>query len=145
MIIGKRVFVFILLALAVLVSGSCMAKRNTKVAFSEGVEKYQWNIDASEKGDSRNEDARITSAIKSSFAKDALLSSSSINVDPVNGSVTLNGEVSSQIKADHAVQLGRSVHGVKRLHSIWLFKTAGSTKFEVDFGSRCGSARMLVG
>jgi len=116
--IGKRVFIVVLLALAVLVSGSCMAKRITTVAMNEGViEKYQWNNDESENGDSRTEDARITSAINIKFKKDVILSSSKINVDTVNGSVTLNGEVSTQLKADHAVQLGRSVEGVKRVRS----------------------------
>lgn len=125
---SKKVFLFVLLTLLVLVSGNCVAKRNTGVAMNEGViERYQWNVDESDDADGRTEDARITSAIKMKFANDVLLSSSKINVDTINGSVTLNGEVSSQIKADHATQLGRSVDGVKRVRSNLIVQN--STKY----------------
>ena len=114
----KIVFMFILLALAVLVSTSCMAKRNIGVAMSEGtIERYQWDVDESENADGRTQDASITSAIKMKFAEDDLVSSSKINVDTTNGSVTLNGKVSSQLKVDRAMQLGRSVKGVKLVRS----------------------------
>lgn len=113
----KIVFMFILLALAVVVSMSCMAKRNI-VAMQEGtIERYEWDVDESENADGRIQDATITSAIKMKFAEDKLVSSSRINVDTTNGSVTLNGKVSSQEKVDRAIQLGRSVEGVKLVRS----------------------------
>jgi osmotically-inducible protein OsmY len=114
----KMVFIFILLALAVLISVGCTTKRNTAVAMNEGViEKYQWDVDTSKNADSRTDDANISSAIMVKFAKDDLLSSSRINVDTTNGSVTLNGKVSTQLMADRAMELGRSVEGVKRVRS----------------------------
>lgn len=114
----KMVFIFILLALAVLISVGCTAKRNTAVAMNEGlIERYQWDVEASENADGRNQDANISSAIMLKFAKDDLISSSRINVDTTNGSVTLSGKVSSQLKADRAMELGRSVEGVKRVRS----------------------------
>jgi osmotically-inducible protein OsmY len=114
----KMVFIFILLALAVLISVGCTAKRNTAVAMNEGlIERYQWDVDASKNADGRTQDANISSAIMLKFAKDDLISSSRINVDTTNGSVTLNGKVSSQLKADRAMELGRSVEGVKRVRS----------------------------
>jgi osmotically-inducible protein OsmY len=113
----KMVFIFILLALAVLVSVGCTAKR-TAVAMNEGlIERYQWDVDASENADGRTQDANLSSAIMLKFANDDLLSSSRINVDTTNRSVTLNGKVSTQLKADRAMELGRSVEGVKRVRS----------------------------
>jgi osmotically-inducible protein OsmY len=114
----KMVFIFILLALAVLISVGCTAKKNTAVAMNEGViERYQWDVDTSKNADSRTDDANISSAIMVKFAKDDFLSSSRINVDTTNGSVTLNGKVSTQLIADRAMELGRSVEGVKRVRS----------------------------
>jgi osmotically-inducible protein OsmY len=114
----KMVFIFILLALAVLVSAGCTAKRNTGVAMNEGlIERYQWDVDVSKNADGRTEDANISSAIMLKFATDDLISSSRINVDTTNSSVTLNGKVSTQLKADRAMELGRSVEGVKRVRS----------------------------
>ena len=114
----KMVFIFILLALAVLISVGCTAKKNTGVAMNEGlIERYQWDVDASKNSDGRTQDASISSAIMMKFANDDLLSSSRINVDTTNGSVTLNGKVSTQPKADRAMELGRSVEGVKRVRS----------------------------
>lgn len=114
----KMVFIFILLTLAVLISVGCTAKRNTAVAMNEGlIERYQWDVDASKNADGRTQDANISSAIMLKFAKDDLISSSRINVDTTNGSVTLNGKVSTQLKADRAMELGRSVEGVKRVRS----------------------------
>ena len=114
----KMVFIFILLAMAVLVSVGCTAKKNTAVAMNEGlIERYQWDVDVSENADGRTQDANISSAIMLKFANDDLISSSRINVDTTNGSVTLNGKVSTQLKADRAMELGRSVEGVKRVRS----------------------------
>lgn len=114
----KMVFIFILLAVAVFVSVSCTAKQNTAVAMNEGfIERYQWDVDVSKNADGRTRDANISSAIMLKFANDDLISTSRINVDTTNGSVTLNGQVSTQPKADRAMELGRSVEGVKRVRS----------------------------
>ncbi|HSE43503.1 MAG TPA: BON domain-containing protein [Acidobacteriota bacterium] len=114
----KMVFIFVVLALAVLVSLSCTTKRNTAAALNEGtIEKFQWGFDVSENADGRTNDANISSAIMLKFANDDLLSSSRINVDTTNGSVTLSGKVKTQLKVDRAMELGRSVEGVRRVRS----------------------------
>jgi hyperosmotically inducible periplasmic protein len=112
------VFIFILLTLAGLISVGCTAKRNTVVAMNEGlVERYQWDVDVADNSDGRTQDANISSAIMLKFANDDLISSSRINVDTINGTVTLSGKVSTQPKVDRAMELGRSVEGVKRVRS----------------------------
>lgn len=115
---NKKIVLFILLALAVLISVGCTGKKNTAVATNEGlIERYQWEVDVSKNADGRTDDANISSALMVKFAKDDLLSSSRINVDTTNGSVTLSGKVSTQQKADRAMELGRTVEGVKRVRS----------------------------
>jgi hyperosmotically inducible periplasmic protein len=65
----------------------------------------------------RLQDASISSTIKARFAGDKLVSSSDINVDTSGGHVTLNGNVDSQAEVTRAVEIGRSVDGVKSVHS----------------------------
>ncbi len=62
-------------------------------------------------------DADISSAIRQQFAADGLLSDSDINVDTTHGKVTLKGKGHTQAGADRAIQLGRSVDGVKSVRS----------------------------
>lgn len=64
-----------------------------------------------------SEDATITSSINAAYVKDDLVSALDINVDTRNGVVTLYGSVSSGRVATRAVQLARSVKGVKQVHS----------------------------
>jgi hyperosmotically inducible protein len=112
------VLIVIVSALAVLLYASCTARRNIGIGMNEGViEQYRWNVDESENTEGRIEDARITTMVKMALAKDELVSSSNINVDTTNGSVTLNGKVSSHRKADRAVEIARSIEGVKRVRS----------------------------
>jgi hyperosmotically inducible protein len=40
-----------------------------------------------------------------------------VNVDTVNGKVTLKGSVDSQVQADRAVQIARGTEGVKDVES----------------------------
>ena len=51
------------------------------------------------------------------FANDELVSASDIDVDTNKGHVTLTGTVNSKAEADRALQIGRSVDGVKTVHS----------------------------
>ena len=112
------VLIMVVSALAVLSFASCTAKSNTGVRMNEGdIERYQWSADESENADGRIEDARVSTMVKMELAKDKLVSSSNINVDTTNGSVTLNGKVSSKKKADRAVEITRSIQGVKRVRS----------------------------
>jgi len=117
---NNKVFfrLLLILALAGLISAGCATTKNTGVAIKEGAtEAGQQVADKAEDVGEKIEDASITSAIKMKFANDELVSASNINVDTTNGHVTLNGTVASQAEATRAVQIGRSVDGVKSVHS----------------------------
>ena len=116
----KNVFfrLLLIIALAGLISAGCTTTKNTGVAIKEGAtEAGQQVADKAEDVGEKIEDASITSAIKMKFANDELVSASNINVDTNDGHVTLNGTVASQAEATRAVQIGRSVDGVKSVHS----------------------------
>lgn len=85
-----------------------------------GIGDRENNIEAAQKVNQQAngvEDAGITSAIKTKFANDDLVSGSNISVDTAQGIVTLNGTVASQAELDRAIQLGRSVTGVNIVRS----------------------------
>lgn len=63
------------------------------------------------------DDASITSAVKAKFIKDAEIDAVDINVDTYEGVVTLHGNVPSAAARNRAVQLARSVKGVKNVRS----------------------------
>jgi hypothetical protein len=116
----KNIFFRLLLifALAGFISGGCATTKNTGVAIKEGATEagQQVGEKAGDVGE-KIEDASITSAIKMKFANDKLVSASNINVDTVDGHVTLNGIAASQTEISRAVELGQSVDGVKSVHS----------------------------
>ena len=58
------------------------------------------------------DDAAITASISAEFAKDADLSAIKINVDTMNGNVTLNGPAPSASARDKATLLAKSIKGV---------------------------------
>jgi len=63
------------------------------------------------------EDASITASINAKFANDGVVKMMDINVDTYAGVVTLYGSVHSQLAADRAVTLAKSVKGVKQVVS----------------------------
>ena len=63
------------------------------------------------------DDASITSGVKAKFIKDAEIDALDINVDTYEGVVTLHGNVPSRSARDRAMQLARSVKGVKDVRS----------------------------
>jgi osmotically-inducible protein OsmY len=67
---------------------------------------------------SNDQDASITSAIKLKFADDEVVSVAKIRVDTSDRSVRLMGLVTSQVIADRALYLARSVDSVKNVHSL---------------------------
>jgi osmotically-inducible protein OsmY len=67
---------------------------------------------------SNDQDASITSEIKLKFADDEVVSVAKIHVDTNDRSVRLTGLVMSQVIADRALYLARSVDGVKNVHSL---------------------------
>jgi osmotically-inducible protein OsmY len=63
------------------------------------------------------DDATMTSAVKMKFARDKTVDAFDINVDTKNGNVTLTGTVNTKAEADRAIELARSVEGVKSVKS----------------------------
>lgn len=62
-------------------------------------------------------DASITAAVKMKLANDGVVSASQIAVDTHNGVVILRGGVESAVEANIAVELARSVEGVRSVDS----------------------------
>jgi hyperosmotically inducible periplasmic protein len=65
-------------------------------------------------------DASITAAVKMKMADDPNVSAMNINVDTTDGNVTLSGTVKDQAETDKAVQIAKSVDGVKSVESTKL-------------------------
>jgi hyperosmotically inducible protein len=61
------------------------------------------------------DDALITTKIKSSFAADPQVSALAIDVDTVDGVVSLTGVVESEAQRQRAIQLAQGMDGVKRV------------------------------
>jgi hyperosmotically inducible protein len=62
-------------------------------------------------------DTAITTRIKADLVKERDLSSTGIHVETVKGTVMLSGFVNSKAEADRAVEVARSVDGVKKVES----------------------------
>ena len=60
-------------------------------------------------------DAALTSAVKTKFLADTIVSGLKIDVDTKDGVVTLNGNVASKSEADRAMSLARDTNGVKEV------------------------------
>ncbi len=63
------------------------------------------------------DDASITSGVKTRFISDAQIDALDINVDTYEGVVTLHGSVPSKRLEDRAIQIARSVKGVRGVNS----------------------------
>lgn len=63
-------------------------------------------------------DASLTAKIKSKMALDDLVKARTIDVDTVDGAVTLNGTVASTAERDRAVQLARETEGVTSVQEV---------------------------
>lgn len=70
------------------------------------------------------DDATITAQVSAGLAKDPDLSAMKINVDTVNGKVTLNGPAPSAVARDRAEAIAKGVSGVTSV-SNQLVVTAG--------------------
>ena len=69
------------------------------------------------------DDAGVTAKVKTALAAAKDVSATSINVDTVQGKVTLSGRVSNPSEAERALDVARNVEGVKSVESKL---TAGS-------------------
>ena len=63
------------------------------------------------------DDATITARVNASLAQDPDLSALKINVDTVNGKVTLNGPAPTTVARDRAARLAKAVDGVTAVNN----------------------------
>lgn len=68
------------------------------------------------------DDAVLTTKIKSTFVGDSRLKANDINVKTYKGIVQLSGFVDTQAEADRAVQLARTIKGVKAVNNSLIVK-----------------------
>ncbi len=106
------------LLLALVFSVACASARRTgstvkDATVAAGKEVGDKTEDVIEKVAGKTADATITSAVKMKFAKDKTVDALDINVDTKDGNVTLTGAVKTKTEADQAVELAKSVEGVK--------------------------------
>lgn len=66
--------------------------------------------------------AVLTTKIKSTFIGDSRLKANDISVETYKGIVQLSGFVDTQAEADRAVQLARTVKGVKAVNNSLIIK-----------------------
>ena len=63
------------------------------------------------------DDGVITTKVKSALLADDIVKGLDINVDTMNGSVTLNGTVDNQAQADRATEIAKGIEGVSNVQS----------------------------
>ena len=69
------------------------------------------------------DDATINAKIKAALLQAPDVKGTDVNVDTVNGTVTLKGAVESQAQVDRAVQIARAAEGVKAVSNQLTLKT----------------------
>jgi osmotically-inducible protein OsmY len=123
---NRKFCTLIILVLTVFAFLSCATTHSTSVKNTENemetTPQIVYNLDHKD----RRIDADISSAIKMKFAIDELISDSNITVDTSRCNVTLKGKVDTQAEADRAMKLGRSVNGVRSVHSDLIVKSTTS-------------------
>lgn len=70
------------------------------------------------------DDATITAKVKAELAKVDDVKATDINVDTVNGTVTLRGSVETMAQMDHAATIVKGVEGVKDVRNTLTVKSA---------------------
>lgn len=83
-------------------------------------------------------DARITGTIKSKLAVDSKVSASEINVDTVDGVVTLTGNVDSRKARNRAIELAKETSGVKDVKDMISVRTATGSGDAPESGRTVG-------
>lgn len=68
------------------------------------------------------DDTVLTTKIKSTFIGDSRLKANDINVKTYKGIVQLSGFVDTQAEADRAMQLARTIKGVKAVNNSLIVK-----------------------
>ena len=68
------------------------------------------------------DDATLTVKVKTALLDSPEVKGLQVNVDTLNGTVTLKGEVETQAQADRAVQIARNTEGVRKVDSELMVK-----------------------
>ena len=63
------------------------------------------------------DDKSITAAVKTKLLEDKTTGGLSINVDTLNGTVSLGGFAKSQVEKDQAAAIARNTKGVREVHN----------------------------
>ena len=72
------------------------------------------------------DDATVTAKVKAALLQAPDVKGTDINVDTVNGTVTLKGSVETQAQSDRAASIARGIEGVKDVQNTLTVK--GTTK-----------------
>ena len=72
------------------------------------------------------DDATVNAKVKAALLRAPDVKGTDVNVDTVNGTVTLKGSVETQAQSDRAVSIAKGIEGVKNVQSTLTVK--GTTK-----------------
>lgn len=108
---NKLRYPFVLIGMVGLLGSACTAARNTGRAVGEGTKEVAQQVSG------EVTDASITAAVKMKMADDPVVGAFDINVDTEDGMVELHGTVESETEASKAVEIARSVEGVRSVKS----------------------------
>ncbi len=101
----------VLLGIVGLAGSACTAARNTGRAVGDGTKEVAQQVSG------EVTDASITAAVKMKMADDPIVGAFDINVDTEDGMVELHGTVKNKTEASKAVEIARSVEGVRSVKS----------------------------
>ena len=104
-------FSVVCLGIVSMLGFACTAAKNTGQAIGDG------SKEVAEQVAGEVTDASITAAVKMKMADDPVVGAFDIDVDTEDGSVTLNGTVKNRSEASKAVQIAKSVEGVRNVSS----------------------------
>ena len=92
--------------------------QNAETKIEQGAANAQASAEnAAAKAKDAIDDATITAQVNAGLAKDPDLSALKINVDTVNGAVTLNGPAPSTVARDRAETIAKAVAGVTSVNN----------------------------
>lgn len=133
---SHRVICIAVTALTVGFAAGC--EKKTSVGFNEGktdqtTEQAARKMDQAaadtrsqtEKAGDKMSDATITGKVKTAIIGEPGLKAMQIDVDTVNGVVTLTGTVNASEHIDHAMRVAQTVEGVKSVNNRLSIKASG--------------------
>lgn len=127
------------LALACSMAAAQPAERDTR---SQNVDRSERPEDRGFSGEAR--DAWLTGKIETVMLLNTRLNSFRIDTDVENGTVTLSGELESEVDRDLAEQLARGVDEVEEVNNNITVRPADADRSEVDSESESGDLSQWV-